>query len=196
MLTPRYDASRTTPVMWLCPAGGSARSSCRRIFSGRTPTLTFVASPTSARGARTRVSSARRTAEYVPSFPSTAPGSRLLTPRKPATNRVVGRSYRTSGLAQLLVAALVHDGDAIGHRHRLFLVVGHVDERDPDLLLDPLELHLHLLAQLEVERAERLVEQQYGRLVDQRSGERDALRLATRDLRRLARLVPGQLDQA
>ena len=98
-------------------------------------------------------------------------------------------------VGQLLVAALVHDGDAIGHRHRLFLVVGHVDERDPDLLLDALELDLHLLAQLEVEGAERLVEQQDGRPIDERPGERDALRLATRDLARLATLEAGQLDQ-
>ncbi len=73
--------------------------------------------------------------------------------------------------------------------------MGHVDERDPDLLLDPLELDLHLLAQLEVQRPERFVEQEDGGLVDQRPGERDALRLAARDLGRLARLVPGQLDQ-
>ena len=56
-------------------------------------------------------------------------------------------------VAELLVAAAVHHGDAIGHRHRLLLVVGHVDERDPDLLLDPLQLDLHLLAELQVERA-------------------------------------------
>src|SRR5688500_20197940 len=36
-------------------------------------------------------------------------------------------------IAQLLIAALVHHGDPIGHRHRLFLIVSHVDERDPDL---------------------------------------------------------------
>ena len=77
------------------------------------------------------------------------------------------------GVAQLLVATLVHHGDPIGHRHRLFLVVGHVDERDPDLLLDPLELDLHLLAQLQVEGAQRLVEEQGGP-VDERPGEGDA----------------------
>ena len=90
---------------------------------------------------------------------------------------------------------VVHDGDAIGHRHRFFLVVGHEDERDPDLLLDPLELDLHLLAQLQVEGAERLVEEQDRRAVDQRARERDALRLAARDLVRLAILEAGQLDQ-
>ena len=61
-----------------------------------------------------------------------------------------------------------------------------VDERDPDLLLDPLQLALHLLAQLQVERAERLVEEQHLRVVDDRAGERDPLALAARELHRLA----------
>jgi hypothetical protein len=36
-----------------------------------------------------------------------------------------------------------------------------VDEGEADVLLDPLQLDLHLLAQLQVERAERLVEEQH-----------------------------------
>ena len=53
--------------------------------------------------------------------------------------------------------------------------MGHVDERDPDLVLDPLELQLHLLAELQVERAERLVEEEDARPVDERPRESDAL---------------------
>jgi hypothetical protein len=48
--------------------------------------------------------------------------------------------------ADLLDPALVEDGDAVAYRQRLFLVVRDVDERDPDLLLDALQLGLHLLA--------------------------------------------------
>ncbi len=73
--------------------------------------------------------------------------------------------------------------------------MGHVDERDPDLLLDALELDLHLLAQLEVEGAERLVEEQHRRAVDERPRERDALGLAAGDLGRLALLEARQLDE-
>ena len=73
--------------------------------------------------------------------------------------------------------------------------MGHVDERDPDLLLDALELDLHLLAQLEVEGAERLVEQQDGRPVDERPGQGHALRLAARDLAGLATFEAWQLDE-
>ena len=61
--------------------------------------------------------------------------------------------------------------------------MGDVDERDADLALDAHQLELHLLAELEVERAERLVEQQHRGLVHERPGERDALLLAARELR-------------
>ncbi len=106
-----------------------------------------------------------------------------------------GSLVQAGRIGQLLVATVVHDGDAIGHRHRFFLVVGHEDERDPDLLLDPFQLDLHLLAQLQVECAERLVEQEDGRPVDERPGERDPLGLPTRDLGRLAALEARQFDE-
>ena len=60
---------------------------------------------------------------------------------------------------------------------------GDEHERDADVALDPLELDLHLLAQLEVERAQRLVEQQHRGPVDERPRKRDALPLAARELR-------------
>ncbi len=87
--------------------------------------------------------------------------------------------------ADLLDVAAVHHDDAIGHRERLLLVVRDVDERDADLLLDPLQLDLQLLAHLEVERAERLVEEQDARVHHERTCERDALLLAARELARL-----------
>ena len=73
--------------------------------------------------------------------------------------------------------------------------MGDVDERDADLLLDGLELDLHLLAELEVQRAERLVEQHTRGPVDERAGERDALALATRQLAGLAPLVALEPDE-
>ena len=72
------------------------------------------------------------------------------------------------GVGELLVAAPVHHGDAVGHGHRLLLVVRHVDEGDADLALDALELDLHGLTQLEVECRERLVEQERRRQVENR----------------------------
>ena len=70
-----------------------------------------------------------------------------------------------------------------------------VDERDLDLVLDPLQLELHLLAQLEVERAEGLVEEEHARPVHERAGERDPLLLAAGELPRLAPLEPGEPDE-
>ena len=82
----------------------------------------------------------------------------------------------------LLHPAAVHHGDPVGHRERLLLVVRDVDERRAELGLDPLQLELHLLAQLDVERAQRLVEQERGRPVDQSARERHALLLASGEL--------------
>ena len=97
--------------------------------------------------------------------------------------------------AQLLDPPGVHHRDGVGHRHGLFLVVRDVHEGEADLGLDPLELDLHLPAQLEVERAERLVEQQHRRAVDDRPGQRDALLLAAGELGRLAPGHLAELDQ-
>ena len=110
---------------------------------------------------------------------------------KPATNSLAGCSYTASGRAQLLDPALVEHGQAVAHGQRLLLVVGDVDEGDADLALDPLELQLHLLAQLQVQGAERLVQQQHLRLVHDRAGQRDPLPLAAGQLDRLAVAEPG-----
>ena len=66
----------------------------------------------------------------------------------------------------------------------------------PEILLHALELQLHLLPQLQVECAERLVEQQHLRLVDERAGQRHALALAAGELARLAAADIGQPHQA
>ena len=105
---------------------------------------------------------------------------------KPATNAVAGCSYISRRRPDLLDPPVVEDGDPIAHRERLFLVVRDVDERHAELLLDLLELDLELLAQLQVEGAERLVEQERPRRVDDRPRERDALALAAGELTRLA----------
>ena len=74
--------------------------------------------------------------------------------------------------------------------------MGDVDERRAELVLDALQLQLHLLSQLHVERAERLVEQEGGRLVDERPGQGDALLLASRQLAWASTLEPFELDHA
>ena len=99
------------------------------------------------------------------------------------------------GRANLLQHAIVHDRDAVAHGERLFLIVRHVEERDVKLALEALELELHLLAQLEIERTQRLVEQQDLGSVDQGAGDSDALLLATGQLVGLAPLKAAELHQ-
>jgi hypothetical protein len=81
---------------------------------------------------------------------------------------------------------LVHEADARGDRHRLFLVMGDDDEGGAGLFLDVHQLELRLLAQLGVECAERFVEQEQLRILGERTGERHALALAAGKLVRLA----------
>jgi hypothetical protein len=64
----------------------------------------------------------------------------------------------------------------------------------PSAFCSDLSSSLHLLSELQVERAERLVEEQLLRAVDQRAGKGDALALSARELRRAASLVAAELD--
>jgi hypothetical protein len=73
--------------------------------------------------------------------------------------------------------------------------VGHVDERDPDFLLEGLELDLQTFAELRVEGTERLVEQEHRGVEDQGASEGDALLLASRELRGPPRAEAGERDQ-
>ena len=81
--------------------------------------------------------------------------------------------------AHVLDDAGVHDGDTVGNRHGLLLIVGDVDGGDADVMLDILDDGAHLHAQLCVKVRERLVKQEHGRLDAQRARQRDALLLAT-----------------
>ena len=80
--------------------------------------------------------------------------------------------------AELNQNALAHDADAVGHRHRLDLVVRDVEHGGAQLALDALELEPQFGAQLGVERRQRLVHQIDRRLAHQRAADRDALHLA------------------
>ena len=110
-----------------------------------------------------------------------SPETTFDVPTNPATNAEAG-VVDLRGRADLLDPTVVEHRDAVAHRERFLLVVGDEDERDADLVLYALELDLHLLAQLQVERAERFVEQEHPRPVHQRARERDPLALSARQL--------------
>src|SRR2546425_10367543 len=86
----------------------------------------------------------------------------------------------------LLDPAVPHHRDAVGDRERLLLIVGDVEGRDPEVLLDPADLAAKTEPDLRVERRERLVEEEGLRAAGERAGERDPLLLAARELVRVA----------
>ena len=97
--------------------------------------------------------------------------------------------------ADLDDAAGIHDGEPRRHRHRLFLVVRHHHEGEAELFLQAHHLEPRGLAQLAVERGQRLVEQQELRPLHQRARERHPLALAAGELRRLALRVVVEMHQ-
>src|SRR3990167_8992923 len=60
--------------------------------------------------------------------------------------------------AQLFEAAVVHHRDLVRHDQRFRLVVRDVDEGGADLGLELFQLHLHVLTQFQIQRAQRFVE--------------------------------------
>ncbi len=96
--------------------------------------------------------------------------------------------------ADLLGAAGVHHEHPLRERHRLDLVVRHVQARRPQPPVQLLDLEAHLHAQLRVEVRQRLVEQEHRRLAHDRAAHRDALALAARELPRLARKQRLELE--
>ena len=74
--------------------------------------------------------------------------------------------------------AMIHHRDAIGHRHRLDLVVRDVDGRRVDAIVQRAQLDAHEVPELGVERAERLVHHEGLCLAHDRAAERDTLAVA------------------
>ena len=82
----------------------------------------------------------------------------------------------------LLDPALVHDRHLIGDFERLLLIVRDQDAGDADLLMEAPQPLPQFQADLGVQSAERLVEQQHLGLGGQRPRQGDALPLAARKL--------------
>ena len=93
--------------------------------------------------------------------------------------------------ADLLDLAVVQHHDAIGKLDRLILIVGDEHGGVTGAIVDVAQPAAQLAADLGVERAEGLVEEQDARLDGQRAGERDALALAAGELRGIA-ASPGR----
>ena len=105
-------------------------------------------------------------------------------PRKPGDEAVRRAVVELERRADLLDHPAVQHHDAVGHGHRLGLVVGDVDHGGVELGVEPAELDPHLRAERGVEVGERLVEEEdLGRAGDG-AADGDALLLAAGELLR------------
>ncbi len=80
------------------------------------------------------------------------------------------------------------------HGHRLDLVVGDVEQRRAGFRLDALQFDAQVRAELRIERAQRLVHQEYPGIAHQRTADGDTLHLAARKRRRLVLQLVGDLQ--
>ena len=102
----------------------------------------------------------------------------------------------SAGVATCARRAAVHHADAVGERHRLLLVVRDDDEGQPEIFLQLHQFEARVLAQLAVERRQRLVEQQHARPLGQRARQRNALALTAGELMGLAGIEAVELAPA
>ena len=107
-------------------------------------------------------------------------------PMNAPTNRFAGFVEQPLRHVALLQHAVAHHRHPVAQGHRLDLVVGDVDGRRPQALVQPGELGAHARAQLGVEVRERLVHEERPRLADDRPPHRHPLALPAGELRRPA----------
>jgi hypothetical protein len=99
---------------------------------------------------------------------------------------VVGVVVPVLRVAGLLENPGFQQSHPVAHRHRLGLVVRHVDGRDVEVVLHLGDLGAHLHPQLRVEVGQRLVNKEHLRLPDDGASHRNPLPLAAGELLRLA----------
>src|SRR6218665_452648 len=108
----------------------------------------------------------------------------IRLPKKVRDKLCAGQLIDFFGGPHLFDAALVHDRNCIRHDHRLLLVVGDVQERQPHIQLNGLSLDLHLPVQLKVKCAKGFVYKQDCGAVNDGSGKSKPLLLTSRKLLR------------
>ena len=97
--------------------------------------------------------------------------------------------------ANLLNFAIIHHHDGVGHGQRLFLVVGNVNETDPQTLLNIFEFGLHIFAQFQIQRRQRFIQQKHTRIVRQSARDGHPLLLPTGQGGYLPFIKPNQIHQ-
>src|SRR4029077_18232473 len=92
-------------------------------------------------------------------------------------------------IADLVDRSVAHDDNPVSHGHRFDLVVGYVDRRCLQTLMQLLDLGAHLHSELGVEVRQRLVEEKDARVTNDRTARRHTLSLAAG---KLPRITPEQ----
>src|SRR5215813_8385099 len=92
--------------------------------------------------------------------------------------------------------AVAHDRDPVGERQRLLLIVGDVDRRDAELLLQRADLGPDLDPDLGVQIRKGFIEEQDVGVQDEGPGQRDALLLAAGELAGVAVGQAREIDLA
>ncbi len=135
-----------------------------------------------------RLKLALRAFEDVPPSTLTWPPRKFIDgePMKPATKRLLRPVIKIERRAHLLDVTVMHDHDLVGHGHGLDLVMGHIDRRGLEALVQFLHLGAHRDAQFGIEVGERLVEQEHLRIAHDGAAHGDALPLAAGKLARIA----------
>ena len=100
------------------------------------------------------------------------------------------------GLANLQNVAGIHDNDPVCQGDGLLMIVGHDDGGDAQLLLDALDLHLHLYPELGVQVGEGLIQQQNGGTGHQSPGQGHPLLLTAGELPGITLVHAGKLYQS
>ncbi len=89
-------------------------------------------------------------------------------------------------LADLTDFPITQDHDAVGERQGFILIMGYIDRRRTELVMNAADFGPHLKPQLGIEIGKRLIHENHRRFDDDGAGNRHTLLLATGKL-------PGQL---
>ena len=102
---------------------------------------------------------------------------------------------KIAGGAELLELPVIEDGDAVREGQGLFLIVGHIDGGDGQILLELSDFGAYLLADLGVQVGEGLVEQKHVRIENQGARQGHTLLLTARELTGIPFFEARQIDQ-
>ena len=121
-------------------------------------------------------------------------GSRLIggSPNSRAMRVVARRVVDFARRRDLAEGAVHQHGDAVAERHRLLVVLRHIDDGRIVASQDARQFETHLVADLRVDVSQRVVEQHHARPSHQAARQRGALLLALRQ--RLRQVIEHMVD--